>query len=925
VMRSGVRKNASSTKGGTVWVNELKVTDFESDGGWAAKVNANLGLSDIATLNFGTHIETSGFGGVDQSLNTRRMDDYTQINFAVQGDVGRFAPSSVKLNAPVYYSVMKERNRPKYNPLDKDVLLKDALEDAGSARARDSIESYAIQRSTVTSFSVTGFNFGVKSKNPKPWDPANFTVNFSFNRQSKSDPTTEYENADDYRGSFQYSYSPRVKGLRPFGKIGSSSKNLKYLKEWELNWLPNSISFLTTMSRYYYEQQTRSEIDNGFTLPVQVSKNFLWDRQLNLSWAITKTLNVNFTSNTSARIDEPMGAVNKKLFPDKYKEWKDTVMQSILSLGTPWGYNQTFSASYKAPFNRIPVIDFLNGSVSYNSSYRWARGATVDGVNMGNTIANQGAWSADGSLNFENIYNKIPWFKKVGERFSSAPQRPGAKNTLERSRRFIRAYPLSEDTTVTVTHNLKTKKVNVTVTDAVSGRKMNVRTRVIDENNVELLTKGTSNVNVTVTEIRKEHKGFWSEAAQFATRFVMSPRNASVKWRRTRSLSLPLFRPDIGNAFGQTRDYGPMSPGLDFAFGFTGEGYITRAKERGWLMLDDGQTSPAIFSRTNEVTIELSLEPIRGLRISLNTNRTDNRSSSVQFMYNNIPTSLSGSYTKTHCAIATGLRSGKAENGYANAAFTDFLNAIPVIAERVNAQYVGKNYPDGGFMAGHTLAGQPYSREVCGPSVTGCDVLIPAFIAAYTGTSPSKQYLTPFPSLAQALPNWRISYDGIGRIPALQNIFKTIVLNHAYQCSYSVGSYSSYLNWISVDGSDIGFTLNELTGQPMPSSPYNISSVTIAERFAPLIGASATMNNDLTINAEWRNTRTLTLNTSAGQVVESTTTGITAGVGYKIVGFNTVLKMKGSQQGISNDLTINGDFSYQPNQALIRRIETAYT
>ncbi|MDE5745126.1 MAG: cell surface protein SprA, partial [Paramuribaculum sp.] len=379
VMMIGVRNNASSTKAGTVWVNELKVTDFESAGGWAAKVNANLGLSDIATLNFGTHIETSGFGGVDQSLNSRWMDDYTQMNFAVQGDVGRFAPSSVKLKAPVYYSVMKERNRPKYNPLDKDVLLKDALEDAGSARARDSIESYAIQRSTVTSFSVTGFNFGVKSKNPKPWDPANFTVNFSFNRQSKSDPTTEYENADDYRGSFQYSYSPRVKGLRPFGKIGSSSKNLKYLKEWELNWLPNSISFLTTMSRYYYEQQTRSEIDNGFTLPVQVSKNFLWDRQLNLSWAITKTLNINFTSNTSARIEEPMGAVNKKLFPDKYKEWKDTVMQSILSLGTPWGYNQTFSASYKAPFNRIPVLDFLNGSVSYNSSYRWARGATVDG------------------------------------------------------------------------------------------------------------------------------------------------------------------------------------------------------------------------------------------------------------------------------------------------------------------------------------------------------------------------------------------------------------------------------------------------------------------------------------------------------------------------------------------------------------------
>lgn len=925
VMMIGIRNNSSVTKGGTVWVNELKVTDFESTGGWAAKVNANLGLSDIATINFGTHIETAGFGGVDQNLNSRRMDDYSQVNFAVQGDIGRFAPSSVKLKAPVYYSMMKERITPKYNPLDRDVLLKDALDDAPTKHARDSIQSYAIERSTVTSFSVTGLNFGVKSKKPKPWDPANFTVNFSFNKQSKSDPTTEYENANDYRGSFQYSYSPRVKGLKPFSRIKSKAKNLKFFKEWEINWLPNSISFLTTMSRYYYEQQTRSEIDNGFTLPVQVSKNFLWDRQLNLSWAITKSLNVNFTSNTSARIEEPVGAVNKKLFPDRYKEWKDTVMQSILHLGTPWGYNQTFSSSYRAPFNRIPAIDFINGSVSYNSSYRWARGATVDGVNMGNSIANQGAWSADGSINFEGLYNKIAWFKKVNERFSSAPQRPGTRKRETRAKRFIRSYPLREDTTVLVKHNLKTKKVNITVADAATGRKLNAKTRIVDENNIEILAKGKENINVTVTEIRTEHHGFWSDLAQFATRFAMSPRNASVKWRKVQSLSLPLFRPEIGNAFGQSRAYGPMSPGLDFAFGFTGESYIERAKKRGWLMLDDGQTSPAIYSRTNEVTFELSLEPIKGLRISLMTNRTDNRSNSVQFMYANMPTSLSGSYTKTHCAIATALRSSNADNGYANAAFTDFINAIPVIAERVNAQYTGTHYPETGFMNGHSLAGQPYSSEVCAPSITGSDVLIPAFLAAYTGRSPRKQYLNPFPGLAAALPNWRITYDGLGRIAALKNVFKTIVLNHSYQCTYSVGSYSSYLNWISADGGATGFTLNELTGLPMPSSQYNISSVAITERFAPLIGIAGTLKNDLTINAEWRNSRTLTLNTSAGQVVESTTTGITAGVGYKIVGFNSVLKLKGSQQGISNDLTVNSDFSYQVNQALIRRIETAYT
>ena len=104
VMLIGVRNNSASMKDGIVWVNELKVTDFNEAGGYAAKVNATLSMSDIATLNLGAHIETAGFGSVDQSLNERRLDDYEQFNVAVQADMGRFLPEKAKLRAPVYYS-----------------------------------------------------------------------------------------------------------------------------------------------------------------------------------------------------------------------------------------------------------------------------------------------------------------------------------------------------------------------------------------------------------------------------------------------------------------------------------------------------------------------------------------------------------------------------------------------------------------------------------------------------------------------------------------------------------------------------------------------------------------------------------------------------------------------------------------------------
>ena len=921
VLLVGVRNNSATVKDGIVWLNEMRVTDFDEDGGWAAKANMNLGVSDVATLNFGAHIETAGFGGIDQSLNNRRLDDYSQYNFAVQVDAGRFLPEKAKLKAPIFYSYTKEKTSPKYNPLDQDVLLQDALDDAANQHEKDSINNYAIEQSTVKSFSISGLKFDVQSKNPMPWDPANFTLNFSFNKQSKQDPTTEYEHINDYRGSFQYSYTPYFKPWKPFSFISSKNKNVKFIKDWELNWLPTSISFLTNMSRYYYEQQTRSETDVMFQMPVSVSKNFLWDRQLALTWNLTKSLSLSFNSNTSAHIDEPIGAVNKKLFPDEYKLWKDTVMKSILSMGTPWAYDQSFVASYKAPFSKIPAIDFITASASYNATYNWDRGATIDGVDLGNTIQNQATWNVDGRINFETFYNKIPYLKNINQRFANTRK---TSTREKKPKKFQRTYKLQPDTTLTIRHNLRNKKVKVTAT-TTDNKPFPVQIEVVDANNVKVLTRGDANIKFTVVEVLKEEKSFKKELEEYAVRFAMSPRSFSVKWRKSQGLKLPLFRNDIGNIFGQSNSYGPMSPGLDFAFGFTDKDYLYTAMDRNWLITEDGQTSPAVWSTTNEFNLEFNLEPIKGLKIQLTMNRTDNRNEQMQFMYDNIPTTRSGSFTMTYCAIPTAFKSSSADNNYQSDAFDKFIENIPQVASRVESQYAGYSYPQTGFLKDSPHAGKPYDPQVGTPSQTGSDVLVPAFLAAYGGKDAASIFLNPFPSFAHARPNWRVTYDGLINMGNLRNIFKSFTLSHAYQCTYSVGSYSSYLNWVSVDGKDLGFTLDELSGNPIPSSPFNISSVAITEKFAPLLGVKMTLKNDISVNVEYRDSRTLTLNTSAGQIVEANQKGLTIGAGYKIVGFNTFLKMKGSQTGVSNDLTLNTDISLQNTQSLVRRVEGNYT
>ena len=783
--------------------------------------------------------------------------------------------------------------------------------------------------------------FNVTSKEAMPWDPANFTVAFNFNKQRNMDPTTEYENTSDYRGSFQYSYSPYFKPYKPFSKLKGKTKLQKFLKDWQINWLFNNLTFFTSMSRHYYEQQVRSEVDVDMQLPVQVSKNFLWDRQLSLNWNLLQSLTFSFQSNTTARIEETVGAVNKKLFPDKYRDWKDTVINSIKGLGTPWNYNQTFTGSYKAPFNKIPFLDYLTANVSYTSTYQWDRGTKIQDVEMGNTIRNQSTWNADARLNFETLYNHSKFLKDINQRFSGKSTNRknlnnGNKKNIKnkgnlasgdksdsKAKRLEKKIQLSADSTTLFTHNFKTKDVIFTAT--LNGKRFDLKTKPIDENSVEILNKGEDIVTVIAKEkVKTERKNIGSEILQHGVRLLMAPRSFSMRWRQSHSLNLPLFSPSVGDVFGQSTAYGPMAPGLDFAFGFYDESFVDKALDRGWLLTDGTNTSPAIWNKGEEFNFELTLEPIRGLKVTFTENLTDNRTNQVQFMYSGMPTSRTGSYTRTHVALKTALKTYKAQDGYNSEAFNKFLQYIPVVAERYEARYAGMLYPETGFMEGSPLAGTAYNPEVGRVSRTSSDVLIPAFLAAYSGMDVNRVSLNLFPGLSSMLPNWKVTYDGFINLGNMKKWFKSFTIQHAYNCTYSTGSYTSYLNWVGVDG-DYGFTLDDGTQNPIPSSPFNVSSVAITEKFNPLIGFNATLNNDLKVNLQYTDSRTLNLNSQAGQIVETASRQITIGAGYKIANFNKIIKIGSRQGGVSNDLSIDLDLNFANNSSLIRRIETAYT
>lgn len=923
----GIRNNSKDIQSGEVWVNELRLTDFDEEGGWAANANLNIALSDLGSVSLSGRIETAGFGALDQSVNERRLDDYSQFNIATSIEMGKFFPEKAKVSIPLYYAYTKETTTPQYDPLNQDIKLKDALDAVETKAERDSIKDYSIERITTKSIAFNNVKVDIKSKNPMPYDPANFSLSYSYSENNIKNPETVYETTKDYSGNFTYNYTPYAKPFRPFKNVKSNGYT-KYLKQLGINYLPSNINFQTSITRNYYEQKLRdlNAMQSGTedTGLLSFSQEFYWNRAFSLRWDFTNALKMTFTSGTNARIEEPYMQVNKELNPDQYQVWKDSVKQSIKDLGTPMKYDQSFIATWNMPLQYIPALDWINSSISYNASYNWDRGASIDEeLELGNTIKNQRQIDWQGAFNLQNLYNKNSYLKEVNRKFSTTRRTVKTKE----KKPFGRSIKLNMDSGVIVRHSLASKKLSVKARTS-SGRNYTVKYEVLDANRIRITNKDTAKIRLTIAPAPNQDNDFWKKSLEHATRFLMMVRRINVQYSTTDGMMIPGFRPEIGDIFGQTRSSIGMAPGLAFAFGSVRRDYIDEYAENGWLVIDENNDNPAMINNAKNLTIRAELEPIAGLKITLNANRVDTKSTEIHYAEN--PASMwesqGGNFTMTTIALGSAFGgSGNAANGYRSDAFDKFLSYRNTIVNRLENLYSQTVYPSGGFMEGSSLAGQPYNPQLTGGiSSNSPDVLIPAFLAAYTGKNPNKIALSAFPSIASLLPNWRVTYDGLIRIPILKKHFKNITLTHQYRCTYSVGAFSSFLNWVDAGQDGLGYVRDVLTGNPSPSSPYDISAVSITENFSPLFGVDGTLLNNVTLKAEYNTSRNLNLNISSYQLVEGLSNEMVIGIGYKLTEFNKILGIK-KKGTFSNDLDIRLDFSYRKMQSLIRKIETAET
>lgn len=966
-MMLGVRNNSADIKSGEVWINELRLKEHNNSGGWAANANLNVQLSDWGSVNATGRYISEGFGGLEDGVASRTTDNYGTYSVTTSLEMGKFFPDKAKVSIPLYYSITKEKTTPKYNPLDTDMELKDALDAAGSKHERDSIENIAATKITQTNFSISNARVGIATKrHPMPYDPANFSFTYSHQHQYTTGETTMYERKDNWRGALDYSWSPVYKAWEPFKGLKSKSKWLDILKRFGLNWLPQNIAFNTEMTRDYYELQERdmetlmsgaAGVDSK--LPLTFSEQFLWNREFSINWDLTKNLHMNFQSATHAQIEEPYTPVNKDLYADQYHAWKDSVWTSIRHWGAPLDYSQNFQASYKVPLNLLPVFDWVNSDASYNANYSWERGTEdEEGNSYGNTINTQRELTLNGNFNLVKLYNHVPFLKKVNDKFDRTQSRAqmqrkkqekkkkkqeakeqaaDPKKALPKNKRaFEREITLLPDTTFKIRHGKNTKRLIVNA-KTEDGKVFPLKYKKVDNNQIRIISKVDTAMKVKLSVLAKEplDDKKWYKGLQLASRLAMMVRNVSINYRSSYQLTLPGFLPSVGDAFGQKK-VGQMAPGLDFAFGMVGDDYIEKARNNDWLLCNDSIATPATTSRTDNLTLRATLEPVKDFKIDLSATRTKTTQKSIQYMYEGTPTTQSGAFQMTTISLGSAFEGmGNANSGYRSKTFEKFVNSLAGFRNRVEAQYAGTVYP-----AGSALAGGKFDASRTPVNQYSSDVMIPAFLKAYTSMGGNS--LSVFPALSRMLPNWTIRYSGLGRLPWFNEHFKSININHSYKSVFAVGSYNSYSTFQEYMNG-LGFVSDAATGNPSPSSMFNISQVSINESFSPLLGMDVTFNNNMTVKAEYRQTRVLNLSMTSVQLNEALSKDWVIGMGYRINNFDVFgwgakasrSKSKGGnknaanknasttktvQNGTNHDLNLRLDFSFRKQAAIVRDI-----
>ena len=904
-----------------IWVNELRLSDFDENAGWAANTRITAKMANFAIMNLSGNVRTPGFGSIDKKVAERDRETSLAYDLSSTVQLGRFIPDKVGIKIPMYVGISEQVKKPQYNPLDRDILMKDALESYDPSK-QDSLKKVVRDYTKRKSLNFTNVqkSRGKGSKKPHIYDIENIALTYAYTEDSHQDIETEYDDAYTHRGALNYNFSNKPKNFKPFGKAKVLRKNkyLRIVKDFNFYLMPSRLSFRTDLNRSFSEAKPRNTSGYDLIIDPVFAKTFLWNRDYNLKYDLSRALKFDFKATNRAIVDEPPGRIDTD-------EKKDSIKTNLYNFGRNTNYRHAANASFTVPLSKIPLTNWLSATTRYGATFDWIGSPLgfqdANDVYIGHTIKNSNTKSINGQANMVTLYNKVKYLKKInkkyGKRRGNKPRAPEYKTVqYEKDNLTFKARKPKK-----FFHNLETKDItSVEVFDS-KGKKIQGKIFIESKNKITYELKNDLINARIVIQARKKRGLDGEKLLELTARTAMSVRKVSITYTENNGSTLPGYLP-TSKVIGQNFDV--QAPGYDFLFGWQPghsflidnktdeeikrdrEDWLDSRADLDWITSSPSQFNSFMQSNTRNLNIKATVELLPGLRLDITGTRNYTRNYTEVFrdtsgvgQYVHLSPRESGNYTISFFSLGSAFATDN--DAHISKIFEAFGNDRAGVSQELADEYSQRN--------------PSASNPIQGFGNTSQEVLIPAFLEAYGGVSSSTVLFDPFMKVPK--PNWRVTYDGLTQIPWFNKRFKRVTVGHGYRCTFSISSYET--NLLYDDPNNEGYTeATDINGNYL--SKYAINQMVISEQLSPLIKVDMTWKNSLITRFEIKKTRNLTMSFTNNQLTEVKGNELIIGAGYRLKDVKIPIQSKGKPKELKSDLNVKADFSIRSNTTIVRKL-----
>ncbi len=873
---------------GEVWVNELRMTGLEERGGVAGQARLDVQIADLGNFTAAANYSSIGWGALDERVMERAMESVTEYDVSTNLQLGQLLPSGWNLSIPFYAQYAKSVTSPEFDAYDTDITVVDEFDlvQNRSEEIKQDISDRNQIVNTIKTFNFTNVkkkrggnsnsnnrnqsnansnsksrddnnakdqnteqdNKPKKPKKPMPWDIENLSASYAYTEMIYKDPIISSEVSKDYRLGIDYTYTRRGGYIEPFKSIKSNS--LALIKEININPLPNSFSFSSNINRFVSVRRFRIPVTPVFEFD---DRKFEWERRYDMNWNLTKSIKITFSALNESYIDElrQRGIAevpeNRPFYNERgdsiglrsSQEVKDYWQDNLRSGGRNTNYNHQASVNYTLPFKYIPYMDWMDVKASYRTNYSWAAGPLIDiqdGQNIGNIIQNSQNRSVTANLNFDKLYDKSKYLKKL-DRIGKIPSRS------RQSSRTTQSGKDKEDAKESKDRKSRKDKER----DPGAMEKLLLRPLFM---------------------LRSVQLNYKEDFTTVVPGFLPNPKFIG--------LSDGFEAPGYGFIFG-------AQPNVDFG---DQNNWLYTAADKGWITNSTALNQEVVQTEAQNLEAKIRIEPWKDFRINLDFKKSyrstqqqdfkfidkDGFQDFTQLAFRNV-----GSFEMTYLAMNTLL------GGDVDALFNRFETNRSVVSFRLD------NLEGNGS---HEVDGRAYAA---GFGKTNSTVLVPAFLAAYTDQDPNKVDLD-LESEVRSLgfiprPNWNFRYDGLNKLPWFKDKFSSFTLEHGYSSMLRVNNFYSDVEYDPIN------PYEDIKPNGNYYSRIEIPFIQITEQFSPLIGVKLKTKNDLNIDFEYKKSRNLDLSVNVStELLENKKSEYVFGFGYTIKDSN-FLKKKNKSRG----------------------------